>query len=288
MKARLIITCTFVFLSTLTFARHAQAYQIYTEKGKPTDLKKMVKVSEEKQFVFFGEYHNNPISHWLQFEMMREMHAIHKNHLVLGAEMFEADNQFILDEYLNDLISPKNFQNEIRLWPNYNTDYKPLVEYAKKNKLRFIATNIPRRYANMVYKKGIESLENLSELAKSYIVPLDQFKFDPTVACYAEMISSMGEHGGQEIAMAQAIKDATMAHFIEKNIASKDVLLHFNGSFHSDNFQGIVYYLEQKVDREKIMTITTVEQKNIRELNRENHGLADFIICIPETMTKTH
>jgi uncharacterized iron-regulated protein len=29
-----------------------------------------------------------------------------------------------------------------QLWSNYQTDYRPLVDFAKENNLRFIATNI--------------------------------------------------------------------------------------------------------------------------------------------------
>jgi uncharacterized iron-regulated protein len=264
------------------------AYKIFTEKGKAVDYKTILKNTEGKKFIFFGEYHNNPIAHWLQFEITKDLHATNEKNLILGAEMFEADNQFIIDEYLNDLISSANYQEEVRLWPNYNTDYKPLIEYAKEHKIPFIATNIPRRYANMVYKKGITSLNELSELAKSYIVPLEKFTFDSTIACYKNLMIEMDGHGGINMAHAQAIKDATMAYFIIKNITSKSVFLHFNGAYHSDNKEGIVHYLLKTIAPEKIMTISTVEQKEVDALLDENKGLADYIICIPEKMTKTH
>ena len=288
MKVHSLFILYFLFSAGVAQGKSTQAFQIFTDKGKSVDFKKVVKETAIKQYIFFGEYHDNPICHWLQFELLRELHAVHSKHLVIGAEMFEADNQFILNEYLSDLISSKNFQNEVRLWPNYNTDYKPLIEYAKKNGLNFIATNIPRRYASMVYKKSLKSLDELSDMAKSYIVPLDKFEFDSTVTCYQELISSMGGHGGINMATAQAIKDATMAHFIKQNTKSKDVFLHFNGAYHSDNYQGIVYYLEKDVDRKSIMTISTVEQKEIDKLEDSNKGIADFIICVPESMTKTH
>lgn len=277
----------FFFIGNL-FAADLSAYKIYTEKGKAVDYKTLLKNTEDKKFIFFGEYHNNPIAHWLQFELTKDLHATFKKNLVLGAEMFEADNQFIINEYLNDLISSANYQEEVRLWPNYNTDYKPLIEYAKEHKIPFIATNIPRRYANMVYKKGLESLNELSELAKSYIVPLDQFTFDSTITCYKNLMFDMDGHGGINMAHAQAIKDATMAYFILKNITSKSVFLHYNGAYHSDNKQGIVHYLLNVISPEKILTISTVEQKNVDKLLDENKGLADYIICVPENMTKTH
>ena len=288
MKVFLILVFSLFTLSPFSFAGDTKAFQIFSKNGHAVDFKKVVKEASSKKYLFFGEYHNNPISHWLQFELTKEMHAVHKKKLVLGAEMFEADNQFILDEYLNGLISSKNFQNEIRLWPNYNTDYKPLIEYAKEYKLKFIATNIPRRYANMVYKKGIQSLDELTDLAKSYITPLENFTFDSTVTCYKDLMSAMDGHGGVNMATAQAIKDATMAHFIQKNTTNKSVFLHYNGAYHSNNYQGIVHYLKKVVEESEILTISTVEQRDITKLENSNKGLADFIICVPESMTKTH
>lgn len=85
---------------------------------------------------------------------------VEKDNLILGAEMFESDNQVILNEYLAGLISQSSFENEARLWPNYKTDYKPLVEFAKTNKLQFVASNVPRRYASLVNSKGFEDLMN--------------------------------------------------------------------------------------------------------------------------------
>lgn len=288
MKIKQFILLITLSLSCFVFGKETMAYQIFTSNGKPVDFEKIIKDTENKQFVFFGEYHNNPICHWLEFELTKEMHQLYKNNLMLGAEMFEADNQYIITEYLKGQISATNFQDEVRLWTNYNTDYKPLLEYAKAQNLNFIATNVPRRYANMVFKKGITSLNDLSELAKSFIAPLDRFNFDSTVTCYKELMASMEGHGGVNMATAQALKDATMAHFISKNSTNKSVFLHFNGAYHSNNYQGIITYLEKTALREKMLTISTVEQENIDKLDTENEGLADYIICTPESMTKTH
>lgn len=272
--------------SLVSLSKENPAYIIYNAKGGKADFDKMIEAAAEKKYVFFGEYHNNPISHWLQFELTKALYADKKSGLILGAEMFESDNQYIMDEYLNGLISEKSFQDEVRLWPNYNTDYKPLLEFARTNKLPFIATNIPRRYASMVFKKGLESLNSLSDLAKSYIVPLESFQFDTTVNCYKELLNS--DHGGLNMATAQAIKDATMAYFIHKNMTPNGTFIHYQGAYHSDNYEGILHYLKMKAPLEQMLTISTVTQEDVSELAEENKGLADFIICVPETMTSTH
>jgi uncharacterized iron-regulated protein len=277
----------FLILTPLVFAsKHYDSYKIYNKKGKEVGFEKVVEDITNKSHVFFGEYHDNPISHWLQLELTQILYEKYKSKLVLGGEMFEADNQFILDEYLNGFISSKNFQNEMRLWPNYNTDYKPLIEFSRENKLKFIATNIPRRYASMVYKKGLSSLNELSDLAKSYIVPLNQFEFDSTVACYKNILSM--SHGGENMAKSQAIKDATMAYFILQNSKTNGLFLHFQGAYHSDNYEGIIHYVKKQVELEKILSISTVSQNDINELEIENMGLADYTLCVKSNMTSTH
>ena len=88
--------------------------------------------------------------------------------------------------------------------------------------------------------------------------------------------------------MAQAIKDATMAHFILKNYESDDLFIHYNGAFHSNNYEGILWYLKQENSALNYITITTVSQAEINKLLEENKYLADFIICIDENITTTY
>ena len=55
----------------------------------------------------------------------------------VGAEMFEQDNQAALNLYLNGKMTEKGLDSAARLWKNYKTDYAPLVNLAKENKLNF-------------------------------------------------------------------------------------------------------------------------------------------------------
>jgi uncharacterized iron-regulated protein len=282
------------FLSGATFLLQAQdkaAYRIFDANGKESTYAQLLKNSKKADVVFFGEQHNNPISHWLQLELATDLEKETAGKLILGAEMFERDNQAILNEYLNGQISTKNFEEEARLWDNYATDYKPLVELAKSKKLPFIATNIPRRYANMVYKQGLESLNPLSAEAKAWIAPLP-IEVDLTLPSYQEMSKMMGGHGGnaaaENLIKSQASKDATMGYSIAQNLKRGHVFLHFNGAYHSDLKEGTVWYLRKYAPGKDIVNISTVEQENIDKLDKENLGKADFIICVPSKMTKTY
>lgn len=266
------------------------AYMLFDGKGKQVKYSKMLKTALDADIIFFGEQHNNPISHWMQLELTIDLFEEKGDDLVLGAEMFESDNQLILDEYLAGQIKTKSFESEARLWKNYTTDYKPLVEFAKENNLDFIATNIPRRYASLVNAEGFEGLDELSDEAKKLIAPLP-VNYDPEVNCYSSMIEMMGGMGGhvtENIPKAQAIKDATMAHFILKNLKKGQTFIHYDGAYHSDNYEGIVWWIKQTNPDLDIMTISTVEQDSITELSEEELGIADYIFCVPSTMTKTY
>src|SRR5690606_4769434 len=164
-----------------------------------------------------------------------------KKPVVLGAEMIEADNQKQLDDYLAGRISQKQFDTLARLWSNHKTDYKPLVDFAKDKKLKFVAANIPRRYASMVSKKGMESLDALTDEEKSWMMPLPM-PYDANLPGYVNMMKMMGDHANENFPKAQAVKDATMAHFIIKNMQSGSVFIHYNGTYHSDNYEGIGWY----------------------------------------------
>lgn len=263
------------------------AYVIYNSQGKEVSFHKMMKSMDKVAVVLFGELHNNPICHWLQLQVTKQLHEKSAKKVILGAEMFEADDQLPLDEYLAGVISEKNFSDETKLWPNYKTDYKPLVEFAKEMSLKFVATNIPRRYASLVYNKGFDYLDSLSAEAKQYIATLPVV-VDLELPGYKKILEMGAGHGGVNLPFAQAIKDATMAYFILKWLDINSIFIHFNGTYHSNNYEGIGWYLKQSEPDISISTIATVTQKDISKLDDENKGLADFIICVPDDMTTTH
>ena len=266
-------------------SQNKQSYQIFNQSGKKVSYKKLINTSQKSDVLLFGEYHDNSVAHWLELEITKDL--LDKKNLVLGAEMLEADNQKQVNQYLKGEINQKKLDSTARLWPNYKTDYKPLVDFAKEKNLAFVATNIPRRFASLVFKKGFEALNILSVEEKTWIAPLP-ILYDATLPGYVKMVQEMGGHGGENLPKAQAVKDATMAYFINKNRPENSLFVHYNGSYHSDNFEGIYWYLKQQNSNLKIITIATVSQKDISKLEVENYNKATFIIVIDEDVTKTN
>ena len=201
--------------------------------------------------------------------------------------MIERDNQDELNSYLSGKINQKQLDSTARLWSNYKTDYKPLVDFAKEKKLNFIATNIPRKFASLVYKGDFKALDTLSTEQKSWIAPLP-IAYDAELPGYKAMLNMGEDHTNLNLPKAQAIKDATMAYFISKNLKPETTFIHFNGTYHSENFEGIGWYLLKYAPKVKIITIATVEQEDIIRFEKENQNKADIIIVIDKDVTKTH
>ncbi|MCY7356214.1 MAG: ChaN family lipoprotein [Rudanella sp.] len=280
------------------------AYQLFNQKGKAISYEKLLKQAAEADVVLFGELHNNPICHWLELQLTKDLFALKKGQLVLGGEMFEADNQAALTSYVQGSISDKEFAKQARLWPNYATDYRPIVDFARINKISFVAANVPRRYASLVARQGLTALDTVA--GKQWMAPLP-LTVDLTLPGYKGMMDMMsdsrtvghrstgsshngsgGNNSSENFARAQAIKDATMAHFILQNWQQGKILLHYNGDYHSKNFEGISWYLHQQRPALRIVTISSVEQESIQRLQVENQNTGSVILTIPSDMTKTY
>jgi uncharacterized iron-regulated protein len=290
-----LILTSLLLISVISYTRgqSKRAYQLFSSNGEIAEYEDMIENLSKSDMVFFGEYHDNPIAHWMQLEMSKSFYEIKGEKLYFGAEMFESGNQLVLDEYLKGFYPEDKMIPEVtQMWNNYKTDYKPLLDFAKENNLRFIATNIPRRYASMIYKKGLGALQELSPEALELVSPDIEKYFDPNVKAYAEMAEMMGGHVPENmlnIQASQASKDATMAHFSLKNFKEGDFLFHFEGSYHSNYNQGIIWWVNQINPNLSIKSITTVSQSEWAEMTaEEKSSIADYIIVVADNMTKTY
>lgn len=154
-------------------------YRVYTSTGEPSSLDAIFEAMEATDVVFVGETHDDPVGHWLEHALFSGAHerygmapTVDPRPVTLSLEMFQRDVQFILDEYLAGLITENHFRSSSRPWQNYETDYRPMIEYAKTHGLAVIAANAPRRYVNRVSREGPQSLEALSDHAQSFLAPL--------------------------------------------------------------------------------------------------------------------
>lgn len=291
MKNGFLILLFFLCFS-LAWAQNPRAYRIYNKKGKEVSFDKMIKKLAKNDVVLFGENHNNAIVHWLELRTLKALYKKKKKALAVGAEMFERDTQEFLNAYLTDSISLDSLKSTARPWPNFKTDYLPLLNFTKEKGLRFVATNVPRPYAAIVAQKegGLDSLEQLEGKEKQWLAKLP-IVFDMETPGYKKMEGMMKDHAGPNAlnyVKAQALKDATMAESILKNREKKGLFLHFNGNFHSKEHGGIYWYLKKESKRLRVAVVTIVEsdEKDL-PLNVEETP-TEYMIVVPSDMTKTY
>ena len=254
-------------------------YRVFTGAGEPSSLDEVVQAMADHEVVFIGETHDDPTGHAVELELFRRAHEAYGKEggtvparpVALSLEFFQRDVQPILDEYLDGLITESAFRADSRPWPRYETDYRPLVEYAKSKSLPVIAANAPRRYVNLVTRSGRAALDQLTAEARATLAPLpygmgSREYLDQWVGTMARVIeqermkcgvpiadppahTSAGEstdaagpthhgsdsHGGAGSAFdGQVLWDATMAYWVSDHLVRHPgaLVLHMVGSFH--------------------------------------------------------
>lgn len=282
MKQLIATAFVVMILTTVNYSQvNNLSFRVYNGNGHSASLDEIIKKLSGFDVVFLGEMHDDSVAHSLQFEIFKR--AFEKNkkkrEVKLSMEMFERDIQNVVDEYLLDLITEKHFLSSSRPWGNYETDYRPLVEFAKDNKLKVIAANAPRRYVNMVSRLGRSSLEKLSPEAKSSLAPLP---FGKSSEAYSEKFNAlMGGHGSENILDSQTLWDSTMAFWISENLKQnkKNLIIHLNGSFHTENRLGTVEQLLKFKPNTKVLVVTMRYEEDFTNFDKSKHtGLGDFVI----------
>lgn len=279
-----------VFLISSLFLLAEDIYQFYDNTGNPLDMETVISRAEENDVVFFGEFHDDALIHQLELKFLQGFYK--KNpEIIVSMEMFETDTQDILNDYLTDNIEEAIFIEKSRAWPNYLTDYKPIVECAKSWKIDVLAANIPRRYAAVVNKKGFDALEPESKafVAEKHVVLKDKYYENFVATMKANMASQHGMPMDEEMIdsfyAAQCIKDDTMAEFIDRVFLEnpEKKVIHYNGDFHSSYHLGTVQKLQRLNPNLNIVVISPIysESDDAVWLN-EYSNFGDYLLVISQ------
>jgi uncharacterized iron-regulated protein len=275
-------------LSQSVIEKHFKIYD--TRSGKIISIEEIAAGCKEADILFFGEEHNDSSGHYLEAAIFRALHQLYGDRLALSLEMFETDCQLVLNEYLAGYISEDRFTKEARPWSNYK-DYRPAVELAKQNHLDVVAANTPRRYVNMVSRKGMRSLDSLPKSSKKFLPPLP---YDTATGRYREkfvqiMRGSPGS-GNPRIYYSQNLWDAGMSYSIyqywKKNKGKK--IFHLAGRFHCDEKLGTVAQLQKRKAGLKILNISCFSDTSFADPDWEKFSnLGDYIIITDPDLKKT-
>ncbi|GEM_PF-461603 len=225
---------------------------------------------EHAEVVFLGEQHGDPATHRMQLQILRALDRARGGAVTLSMEQFERDVQPLLTAYLSGEIDEEEFLAGSRPWPNYDPDYRQLVEYCRGRSLPVVAANIPRPLASRVAQEGFEAAwagytpEERQWIAMQTVHPEDAYweLFRLAMGLGGEAEGDAHGMGLDEAKVAgyyaaQCLKDDTMAESIALQVGSQPLRLvvHTNGSFHSDYGLGTPQRLPAWIPRERVMTV---------------------------------
>lgn len=263
----------------------AGEYRVFTAAGTPATLDDVVEAMGRHEVVFIGESHDDPTGHMLESTLLERAYGaygerttagVEPRPVALSLEFFERDVQPVVDEYLAGLIGERSFLDDSRPWPRYETDYRPLVEFAKENGIPVIASNAPRRYIRQVSSNGRAWLEGLGPEARGWLPPLpygtpSTAYRDQWIQTIMDVMEQEGSKCGRPLpetedgedsphaaapagthaAMgnqldSQSLWDASMAYRISQHLEANPgaLVLHMVGGFHVARGTGTPEHLE--------------------------------------------
>ncbi|HEX7316525.1 MAG TPA: ChaN family lipoprotein [Pyrinomonadaceae bacterium] len=285
----------------LATAQQAPAthYRAFDKQGNAVTLQNIIDALERADVLFVGETHDNAVAHLVEAELLRRADEAYgpaspkRRAVALSLEMFERDVQTVLDEYLAGLITERHFLLSSRPWRNYETDYRPLVEYARARRLPVIAANAPARYVSRVSSQGPDSLKSLPQIAvKSWLPPLP---FPVASEGYAAKFnrfmgggaaSQASAHGGLHLLEAQTLRDASMAYAISEYLkrGRDPLVVQVNGTFHSEERMGVPEQLARYRSKARAVVVTIVPADTFPNFDADLGRLGDFVIITDPTV----
>ncbi len=294
------ITLLILFSSAFSEEFTTKDYKFYdSATEKSLSLNEMTDKLVNYDVVFFGEFHDDSLIHSVESKILSFLYAKKKN-MAISMEMFERNVQNVVDSFLTDNLNEKKFLKNSRAWPNYMSNYKDIVDFAKINNLDVLAANVPRRYASLISKKGEVALNTIPENEREFIAKKLKVLDNEYKKNFIEtMIANMKGNNSKRMPMmmknfdniyaAQCLKDDTMAESISIYLQNnpETFIIHFNGNFHSEYHLGTANKLKLLNSNLKIAVISPIYFDDGKEIHfiPEAKNSGDFLLIL---YRKTH
>lgn len=273
-------------------------YVVYDGDGTPSSLDAVVAAALLDEVLLVGEEHDDMVGHRIEAVLLESLAAALSipqggRDLVLSLEMFERDVQYIVDEYLADLISEEHFLRSSRPWDDYDLRYRPLVEAAKERGIPVVAANAPRRYVSRVTSHGPGSLAELPAEARRHLPPLpypgpsERYREQWNAVMENALAGYEGGADGRDYSVnpnaihSQALWDASMGHAVTEALVRHlgGFVVHFAGSFHVEKGTGILERIADYRPGTRVTTVVMTKVDDVGAWSGDDHGpLADFVI----------
>jgi len=250
---------------------HFYDYQLNSPQGQPLSLQKLPSELLTADVILVGEWHTHPGVHHFQTDLLHTLSSQHS--VALSMEQFTRDKQPVLNQYLAGEIGEQPLMSEGNAWPNYESDYRPLVELAKRQGLDVIAANAPKAIVRCIGRQGIGYLDKLDETERHYLAA----EINTADSFYKDKFMASMHHGQPEQTerqyAAQITWDETMAESIVnyRKAHPQTQIVHIAGKFHTEGGLGTANSILRRAPELKVVVITPVA--SLSEKNGSDYQL---------------
>ncbi|EJN6826970.1 ChaN family lipoprotein [Vibrio cidicii] len=237
---------------------HFYDYQLNSPQGQALSLQNLPSELLTADVILIGEWHTHPGIHRFQTDLLHTLSTQHS--VALSMEQFTRDKQPVLNQYLAGEIGEQPLISEGNAWPNYESDYRPLVELAKRQGLDVIAANAPKAIVRCIGRQGIGYLDKLDETERHYLAA----EINTADSSYKDKFMASMHHGQPEQTerqyAAQITWDETMAESIVnyRKAHPQTQIVHIAGKFHTEGGLGTANSILRRAPELKVVVITPV------------------------------
>ncbi len=259
--------------------------------GERLDWPTLLDALAEADAVFLGETHLDETTHRVEHAIYDGVLARRANRVVLALEMFERDVQPALDAYVSGEIAEDAFLARARPWSNYRTAYRPLIERARRDRLTVVGSNFPAPLRRQVARGSAAPFDALSPADRAFVPrellansPEYWRRVDNAVRGHIGMMGPAPAAGDPRLTATQSLWDNSMgeacALALERHPGH--AVLHVNGGFHTEYWDGTVRQLRLRRPQARVRTVAIVPAPSPASARLSGLPVADFVVFAEE------
>ncbi len=206
-------------------------------EGEKISFQHLMDDLQRARVIFIGESHDQIEHHTIQVNILQALRSRGKE-VAIGMEMFQRVQQPVLDRWSQGLYTEEAFLKEVQWERTWGMDYqlyRPILDEAKKHRLKVVGLNVERDLVRKVAQQGIENLPPEEKAKLPEMGPID-----PGHLAYLQSIYK-GHQGGsaesfEHFYQAQLLWDEAMAEalsqFLHSTEAARKTVVVITGSGH--------------------------------------------------------
>ena len=251
----------------------------------------------KKDVVFLGEMHTDETTHRVELAVYEGLLERRDGKVVLAMEMFERDVQPVLDAYVAGDIDEATFLASANPWGNYRTGYRRLIERARSQALPVVGSNFPRSLRRRMSMQGESVLQNLEgderKLAPAELMPNSPEywrRVDNAIRGHLGMMGGKRDPDDPRLLDTQSLWDNSMGEACVLALKENPgySVLHINGGFHTEYWDGTTRQLLLRAPEAKVATVAIVPVANPGVAVPRGLPVADYVVYAEARANDVH